>query len=100
MTLDSFNEWKRKRVAKQEAEASELRRSREAAFKAGKNLQLSGRELFDYNPSLAMDVNAWEDDEDAFDVDQYRAVEPPTEQVEALTIDDGSDAVAPETAQS
>ncbi|KAJ9072604.1 Translation machinery-associated protein 46 [Entomophthora muscae] len=90
VTLDSFNEWKRKRMAKQEAEASELRKSREAAFKAGKNLQLSGRELFDYNPSLAMDADGWEDDEDAFDVDQYRAPEPPTEQVESLTIDDTS----------
>ncbi|KAI0234019.1 Translation machinery-associated protein 46 [Massospora cicadina] len=88
VTLDSFNEWKRKRLAKQESDANELRKSREAAFKAGKNLQLSGRELFDYNPSLAVDTDAWADDEDAFDVDQYRAAEPPTEKMDSLNIDD------------
>lgn len=87
VTLDTFNEWKRKRLAKQVSDANELRKSREAAFKAGKNLQLSGRELFDYNPSLAADTEAWADDEDAFDFNQYRAAEPPIERMGSLNLD-------------
>ncbi|KAI9297900.1 hypothetical protein K502DRAFT_323063 [Neoconidiobolus thromboides FSU 785] len=74
VTLETFTEWKKKRLEKIEKEENELKKQKDKAMQAGRNLQLSGRELFDYNPDLAFD-NEYDDDEDAFEVDAYRIKE-------------------------
>ncbi|KAI3632701.1 hypothetical protein MIR68_009287 [Amoeboaphelidium protococcarum] len=60
VTLDSFNKWKQDRLTKQKKEQDELRKSREAAIKAGKMIGASGRELFTFNA----DLYQRDDDED------------------------------------
>lgn len=60
VTLDTFTQWKRDRVNKAQELAKVERDKKEAAFRAGKSLQVSGRELFDWRPELALEV---EDDE-------------------------------------
>ncbi|KAI9227174.1 MAG: hypothetical protein DHS80DRAFT_17622 [Piptocephalis tieghemiana] len=69
VTLETFTEWKKNRKDRKDAEAEAQRTKKEAAFKAGKSLQVSGRELFDFNPDLAKDI--YDDDEDVFDFDNF-----------------------------
>ncbi|RKP13879.1 hypothetical protein BJ684DRAFT_9442 [Piptocephalis cylindrospora] len=69
VTLETFNVWKKSRKDRKDAEADAQRSKKEAAFRAGKSLQVSGRELFDFNPDLAND--AYDDDEDVFDFDTF-----------------------------
>ncbi|ORX95163.1 hypothetical protein K493DRAFT_219769 [Basidiobolus meristosporus CBS 931.73] len=71
VTLESFMEWKKNRKAKQEAEASEAIKAKEAAFKAGKSSNMSGRELFDFNPDLVSE-GLYDDDDGVFDFSAYR----------------------------
>lgn len=53
ITLESFVEWKKKKIAeKQDRDKKETDRKK-AEYKAGKNLGLSGREMFTFNPDLA-----------------------------------------------
>ncbi|ORX57063.1 hypothetical protein DM01DRAFT_1334620 [Hesseltinella vesiculosa] len=68
VTLESFNEWKKSRVLKKEAEESAQRKAKENRMKAGRNQGMSGRDLFDFNPSLAEDLD---DDDDALDLTTY-----------------------------
>ena len=67
VSLETFNEWKKKRQLDKEKQELEFNRQREAAVKAGKSIGASGRELFTYNPEM---FNAGEDDDDeAMDID-------------------------------
>jgi hypothetical protein len=54
---------------KKTAEESVARKSKETRLKAGRSQGMSGRDLFDFNPSLAQDYN--DDDDDAIDFSQY-----------------------------
>ena len=73
VTLESFNEWKLNRVAKWAAEESSKQKQKEAALKAGKSINMSGRDYFDFNPDWNKDDGG--DEEDAFDFTQYRNAE-------------------------
>ncbi|KAH9516942.1 hypothetical protein DERF_007650 [Dermatophagoides farinae] len=67
ITLESFNEWKKKkRKEKQEKDRCEMDRKK-AEYKAGKNIGLSGREMFTFNPDLAAD-NDMDEGEAAMDI--------------------------------
>lgn len=68
MTLESFNEWKKNRQRKKEEEENAARKAKETRMKAGRSQGMSGRDLFDFNPSLAQDID---EDEDFFDLSQY-----------------------------
>lgn len=68
VTLESFKLWKKNRVDKKTAEESAARKSKENRIKAGRSQGMSGRDLFDFNPSLAQDYN---DEEDAIDFAAY-----------------------------
>lgn len=68
VTLETFNEWKKNRTAKKEAEELAARKAKETRMKAGRSQGMSGRDLFDFNPSLAMEA---EEDEDAMDLTIY-----------------------------
>lgn len=66
ITLESFLEWKKKKIReKRDKDDKETDRKR-AEFKAGKNVGLSGREMFTFNPELANDEDM-EEGEAAFD---------------------------------
>lgn len=68
VTLESFQQWKKTRVNKKEAEESAARKQKETRIKAGRSQGMSGRDLFDFNPTLAQ---AYEDEEDAFDIAEF-----------------------------
>lgn len=70
VTVESFAAWKKTRDDRIEQEEVAKRKAKEAAYKAGKMLQFSGRELFDFNPEIA---GADEDDDgdDVFDFSKY-----------------------------
>ncbi|GAA5796335.1 hypothetical protein HPULCUR_001705 [Helicostylum pulchrum] len=68
VTLESFTLWKKNRLDKKTAEESAARKSKENRVKAGRSQGMSGRDLFDFNPSLAQDYN---DEEDAIDFAAY-----------------------------
>ncbi|KAJ1919119.1 Translation machinery-associated protein 46 [Mycoemilia scoparia] len=71
VTFESFNEWKRNRVARKEKEEAEKLKKKEAAIKAGKSSNMSGRDFFDFNPDWNNNQDEGDDD-DAFDFTQYR----------------------------
>ncbi|KAI9308342.1 hypothetical protein BJ944DRAFT_156437 [Cunninghamella echinulata] len=68
VTLESFNQWKKDRTAKKDADEAAVRKAKETKWKAGRSQGMSGRDLFDFNPSLAEDM---EDDDDAIDLTAY-----------------------------
>jgi len=55
---------------KKEAEKEALRKAKEAQNAAGKNVGMSGRDLFQYNPEWFQDEEG--DDSDDWDLAQYR----------------------------
>lgn len=67
LTLESFLQWKKRKIAERKAQAAEQEASKKAEFKAGRNIGLSGRDMFTFNPDLAQD-NAYDEDEAAFEI--------------------------------
>lgn len=68
VTAESFAKWKAGRKAKAAEEEAARKKAREAEVKAGRLNNVSGRDLFAYNPDL------FRDDEEAMEVD-YNARE-------------------------
>ena len=67
ITLESFLEWKKKKISEKQTTARKESDRKKAEFKAGKNTGLSGREMFTFNPELARD-NDMDDGEAAMDI--------------------------------
>ncbi|KAG0317070.1 hypothetical protein BGZ99_006527 [Dissophora globulifera] len=82
VTADSFAAWKKTRADAVELEEAAKRKAKEAAFKAGKMLQFSGRELFDFNPDIA-GADEDDDNDDVFDFSKYTRMDD-SETVEEL----------------
>jgi hypothetical protein len=55
-------------MVKKDAEESAVRKAKETRWKAGRSQGMSGRDLFDFNPSLAENDD---DDDEAFDLTTY-----------------------------
>ena len=71
VTEESFRQWKTSRLERLKKESDDARAKKEAAYRAGKAMHMSGRELFDFDPSMAgMDQDA-EGDEEVFDISKY-----------------------------
>ncbi|KAG0247302.1 hypothetical protein BG011_001708 [Mortierella polycephala] len=70
VTVETFAAWKKTRADRLEQEEQVKRKAKEAAFKAGKMLQFSGRELFDFNPEIA-GADDEDDDDNIFDFSRY-----------------------------
>jgi hypothetical protein len=71
VTEETFALWKKSRADRAAAEEAAKRKAKEAAFKAGKLLQFSGKELFDFNPDIAADSDDEADDDNVFDFSKY-----------------------------
>lgn len=76
VTADSFAKWKAQRRAKAADEEAARKKAKEAEVKAGRLNNVSGRDLFAYNPDL------FRDDDEAMEVD-YNAREDADEEVVA-----------------
>lgn len=68
MTLETFQEWKKNRVAKKDAKEQAERKAKETRMKAGRSQGMSGRDLFEFNPSLAIEEDY---DDEAMDLSMY-----------------------------
>ncbi|KAG8719981.1 hypothetical protein FRC08_001483 [Ceratobasidium sp. 394] len=69
VTPETFAIWKRTRLDKKAAEEDALRKTKDAQAAAGKNVGMSGRDLFQYNPEWFADE---EDEEPDWDFSAYR----------------------------
>ncbi|KAF9533974.1 hypothetical protein CPB83DRAFT_753168, partial [Crepidotus variabilis] len=67
---ETFAKWKKTRMDKKEAEQEALRKTKEAQSAAGKNVGMSGRDLFQYNPEWFQDEE--DDGSEDWDLAQYR----------------------------
>lgn len=66
LTLESFLQWKKRKIEERKATLAKQEAEKKAEFKAGRNVGLSGRDMFTFNPELAQD-SAYDEDEVAFD---------------------------------
>lgn len=66
LTLESFLQWKKRKIEERRAQAAQDEAKKKAEFKAGRNIGLSGRDMFTFNPELAQD-SAYDEGEVAFD---------------------------------
>ncbi|XP_053207206.1 zinc finger CCCH domain-containing protein 15 homolog [Panonychus citri] len=66
ITLQSFMEWKKRKIADKKEKSRKETERRRAEYKAGRNIGLSGREMFTFNPELVND-GTLDDDEATFD---------------------------------
>lgn len=66
LTLESFLAWKKRKVEERKAKIAQEEADKKAEFKAGRNVGLSGRDMFTFNPELAQD-SAYDEDEVACD---------------------------------
>lgn len=66
LTLESFLQWKKRKIEERKAKLAKEEAEKKAEFKAGRNVGLSGRDMFTFNPELAQD-SAYDDGEVAFD---------------------------------
>ena len=74
--METFTAWKLKRKAQQCEEKNSDMTLKEIAFKQGKHVGISGREMFKFNPNLAKESNEYIDDnvftiEREIDEDKY-----------------------------
>lgn len=67
ITLETFIAWKKRKIEERKEKQRKEEEKKRNEFKSGKNLGLSGREMFSFNPEMAMDGDAMEDGDVAFE---------------------------------
>ncbi|KAI0312102.1 hypothetical protein OF83DRAFT_1067783 [Amylostereum chailletii] len=101
VTPETFAKWKQTRMNKKEAEAEAMRKAKDTQAAAGKNVGMSGRDLFQYNPEWFEDSDEEEED---WDLAKYRREQEDEDQAEeeerirGLSLEDGSSASASQAA--
>uniref|UniRef100_A0A1B6E755 Zinc finger CCCH domain-containing protein 15 n=1 Tax=Clastoptera arizonana TaxID=38151 RepID=A0A1B6E755_9HEMI len=66
ITLDTFLAWKKRKIKEKKEAALKEEEKKRNDYKAGRQIGLSGREMFSFNPELATG-DAFEDGDEAFD---------------------------------
>ncbi|XP_059610059.1 zinc finger CCCH domain-containing protein 15 homolog [Phlebotomus argentipes] len=66
VTLESFIAWKKRKIEEKKEKIRRDEEKKRNEFKSGKNIGLSGREMFSFNPELVND-GQMEDGDEAFD---------------------------------
>lgn len=66
ITLETFVAWKKRKIIEKSEAAKKAEEKKRSDYKAGRQVGLSGREMFSFNPELAADEDMEEGDE-AFD---------------------------------
>ncbi|CAG7727200.1 unnamed protein product [Allacma fusca] len=67
ITLETFTHWKKRKIQERKDAMQKDEDKKRAEFRAGRQIGLSGREMFTFNPSMAADSDQLEDGDDAFD---------------------------------
>ncbi|XP_056635317.1 zinc finger CCCH domain-containing protein 15 homolog [Diorhabda carinulata] len=70
VTLESFLAWKKRKIQEKKDQLQKDEDKKRNEFKAGRQVGLSGREMFSFNPELAKD-NDMEDGDELFDSSAY-----------------------------
>lgn len=65
ITLETFLAWKKKKIKEKQEALNKAEEQRKQDYKAGRAVGLSGREMFSFDPALA--IRDGDDDEDAVD---------------------------------
>lgn len=86
ITLESFVTWKKRKIEEKKAKDKKETDRKKAEFKAGRNIGLSGREMFTFNPDMVADGNL-DDDEATFDHVQRESDSDDEEEVHIKDID-------------
>nr|SVE77219.1 EOG090X0C5B [Daphnia lumholtzi]SVE78459.1 EOG090X0C5B [Daphnia lumholtzi]SVE79087.1 EOG090X0C5B [Daphnia lumholtzi] len=103
VTLETFLAWKKRKLREREESSNKENTRKQAAFKAGRSVGISGREMFTFNPDLARDDDM-EDGDEAFDTANLPIEEDESEVYRELDLNalacvgtdvDGSGTVAP-----
>ncbi|XP_039284229.1 zinc finger CCCH domain-containing protein 15 homolog isoform X2 [Nilaparvata lugens] len=98
ITLETFVAWKKRKLREKKEAAAKEEEKRRSDFKAGRQVGLSGREMFCFNPELAsgdmyedgdeaFDSYKRNDDEDSVDPNEYREIQLDQLEMEASEVD-------------
>ncbi|CAG9770498.1 unnamed protein product [Ceutorhynchus assimilis] len=71
VTLETFLAWKKRKIQEKKETLKKDEDKKRSDFKAGRQVGISGREMFSFNPELAAE-NDLEDGDEAFDSALYR----------------------------
>ncbi|XP_046397553.1 zinc finger CCCH domain-containing protein 15 homolog [Ischnura elegans] len=66
VTLETFIAWKKRKIMEKEESARKDEEKKRTEYKAGRQIGLSGREMFTFNPEMAS-ADQYEEGDDAFD---------------------------------
>lgn len=77
ITLETFLAWKKKKIKEKQDALTKAEEQKRTDFKAGRSIGLSGREMFSFDPALAV---ADDDDDETFDLRDLRPSEEEEEQ--------------------
>lgn len=88
ITESSFNQWKEKRLRSLAEQEAQTHLERESAIKAGRQVNASGRELFEYRPELLL---LEEEGDEVFDFGDLRAFHDAESSLNAVDGDGNSD---------
>lgn len=86
LTLESFLQWKKRKVEERKAAKAKDDATKKAEYQAGRNIGLSGRDMFTFNPELAQD-SAYEEGEAAFDSYQREEEDDDEAQIDIKDVD-------------
>ncbi|CAN7991887.1 unnamed protein product [Ixodes hexagonus] len=86
ITLESFLAWKKAKIQERQATEQKERDHKRDEFKAGRNVGLSGRDMFTFRPELA-DDDQNEEDEEAYDLTRFGSEEDNTQAVREITLE-------------
>ncbi|XP_026733734.1 zinc finger CCCH domain-containing protein 15 homolog [Trichoplusia ni] len=84
ITLETFLAWKKKKIKEKQELAVAAEEQRRSDFRAGRAVGLSGREMFSFDPALAL---AADEDDDAVDLAHYGQQDPDPDHYKELTLD-------------
>ncbi|KAL1517421.1 hypothetical protein ABEB36_001188 [Hypothenemus hampei] len=102
VTLETFLAWKKRKIQEKKEAAKKDEDKKRNDFKAGRQVGLSGREMFSFNPEMAMQ-NDLEEGDEAFDSTLYKNEDEDNLEYKEINLDmlgesevDGSGTVAAE----
>ncbi|KAF7271320.1 zinc finger CCCH domain-containing protein 15 homolog [Rhynchophorus ferrugineus] len=86
ITLETFLAWKKRKIQEKKDAARKEEDKKRSDYKAGRQVGLSGREMFSFNPDMAME-NDLEDGDEAFDSNLYKEEEEDAIEYKEINLD-------------
>lgn len=86
VTLESFLAWKKRKIQEKKDIAKKDEDKKRSDFKAGRQVGLSGREMFSFNPEMAAQ-NDLEEGDEAFDSSLYRNADDDAVEYKEINLD-------------